>query len=273
MRITTARTGFLLLCFLSLLLLNGCRPGTDTDSRKAGESRKEIEAGVKLLEKGREKPALDAFDRALASAPSEFDACRAVVAILMDAGMYEQSTPYIKRAIAVPPPGRSRSDLVRDRFRDSEMYRALGDAHYQLNKVGEAERAYRQAVRLNRHNSTAYNNWGYMYADLGIKLDAALRLTKRAVELEPRSACFIDSLGWAYYRKGQTGKALELLKKAAWLYPSDPEVRQHLGKAYEAQGDMNSALIEYHKAAILSQDRRTALQPLQSEDRKPREKK
>ena len=246
-----------MLCFLAIVLLHGCKLGTGTDSRKAREFQKGIEAGEKLLEKGRKKAALDALDKALASMPSDFDACAMVVAILMDEEMYEESIPYIRRAIAVPPRGKSRSYLERDRLQDSEMYRALGDAYYHLRKVGPAERAYRQAVRLNRRNATAYNNWGYMYADFGIKLDEALRLAKCAVDLEPGNGCLIDSLGWAYYRKGQTKKALELLKKAAELYPSDADVRYHLGKAYEAQGDMKSAWVEYQKATVLSHSNRS----------------
>jgi len=259
MRISSAWRGLLLFSFLAILLLQGCKLDTGVDSRKAGDFQREIKAGEKFLKNGRKKAALDAFDRALASAPSEFDACATIVAVLTGAEMYEESIPYIRRAIAVPTPGKSRSYLERDRLQDSEMYRALGDAYYHLKRIDRAERAYRRAIRLNRRNATAYNNWGYMYADFGIKLDEAGRLTKRAMDLEPQNGCFIDSLGWAYYRKGQTKKALELLKKAAELYPFDTEVRWHLGKAYETLGDLKSARVEYQKAAVLSNSHRAAL--------------
>ena len=257
MKIIGAWKAFLLLCLLAIVLLHGCKLGTGTDSRKAREFQKEIETGEQLIEKGRKKAALDAFDKALASMPSDFDAFATVIAILMGEEMYEESIPYIKRAIAVPPRGKSRSHLERERLQDSGMYTALGDVYYHLKKVDLAERAYRRAVRLNGRNATVYNNWGYMYADLGIKPDEALRLTKRAVDLDPGNGCFIDSLGWAYYRKGRTKNALELLKKAVELYPSDADVRYHLGKAYEAQGDMKSAWIEYQKATALSPPHRS----------------
>ena len=42
-----------------------------------------------------------------------------------------------------------------------------------------------------------------MLADRGIKLDEALGLIKKAVDLDPANGAYLDSLGWAYFKLGK----------------------------------------------------------------------
>jgi tetratricopeptide (TPR) repeat protein len=48
------------------------------------------------------------------------------------------------------------------------------------------------------------NYLGYMLADKGIKLPEALKLIRKAVELEPMNGAYLDSLGWVYFKLGST---------------------------------------------------------------------
>ena len=48
------------------------------------------------------------------------------------------------------------------------------------------------------------NYLGYMLADKGIRLPEALKLIRKAVELEPMNGAYLDSLGWAYFKLGST---------------------------------------------------------------------
>ena len=52
-------------------------------------------------------------------------------------------------------------------------------------------------------NATALNYLGYMLADRGVKLDEALGMIKKAVDLDPSNGAYLDSLGWAYFRLGK----------------------------------------------------------------------
>jgi len=47
------------------------------------------------------------------------------------------------------------------------------------------------------------------------KLDEAIRLVNKALELEPENGAFLDSLGWAYFRKGDLNEAEKYLTMAA----------------------------------------------------------
>jgi len=238
----------LFICAL-VVSLGGCNPAGGPG---LGRSDAEIRAGAAHLRNGRKTQALRAFDRAVALSPSDVETYMVVTGLLTNEEMYEESITYISRGIARPRPGDSRPDLGISRLWDSELYTTLGDVYYHLNRIAEAEDAYRQAILLNKNNASACNNWGYMYADLGVRLDKSLRLTKHAVDLEPGNGCFVDSVGWAYFQKSDTGNAVKCLRRAVDLRPSDPEIRYHLGRAYEAAGNTEAALLEYRKALKLS---------------------
>lgn len=242
-----------ILLFLALLVfVQGCSSDRTRRARRVSEARREIRAGASLLEKGRREEAVKAFDRALALARSDVDLHAAVAQLLVSEGMCEEGIAYVRRAIELPPAGSGRAALMMDSLRDSELYVLVGDVYSRINRVAEAEGAYRQAVALNEGNAAAYNNWGYMYAERGIRLGEALKLAKRAVELDPRNGCFVDSEGWACFKMGEMRRAVELLKRAAELSPSDAEIRRHLAKAYEAEGDRGAAWVEYEKARKLA---------------------
>ncbi len=46
----------------------------------------------------------------------------------------------------------------------------------------------------------------------------------------------MDSLGWAYFKKGLVEEAIVELEKAIKLMPTDPTIADHLGDAYYKKG-------------------------------------
>lgn len=238
---------FLLVCLAFLVV--GC--STRQEALNSRSSFKQIREGARLLAKGNKPLALKAFDRAVAGS-SDRDVYLAVIGLLVQEDMYRESMPYIRRAIAIPD--------IDGRFRivDSELHTVLGDCSWKVGDFAQAEAAYREAIRLNKDNATAYNDWGYMLAESNQQLDKALELTRKAVALQPRNGMILDSLGWAYFQKGDAVKAVEYLKKAAQLCHSDTEVRFHYARALDAVGDYKTALVEYHKVLKLSPSNTTA---------------
>jgi tetratricopeptide (TPR) repeat protein len=100
------------------------------------------------------------------------------------------------------------------------------------------------------------NYLGYMLADKGIRLPEALKLIRKAVDLEPTNGAYLDSLGWAYFKLGQYEEAEENLRKAVERDQTDPTVHDHLGELYEKTGRIRLAaaqwelsLAEYAKSA------------------------
>ena len=80
-------------------------------------------------------------------------------------------------------------------------------------------------------------------------------MIRKAVEMEPENAAFIDSLGWFYFKKGEHEKALkELLRAAENLKPDDAVVFDHIGDAYLALGKTPEALLYWQKALALEKE-------------------
>jgi len=114
-----------------------------------------------------------------------------------------------------------------------------------------AEAFYKAALALDPDNPLFLNALGYFYADNGIKLDQALKLTIRAVRFAPDDGAIVDSLGWAQYRLRRYAEALETLSRAVQLEPDEAELRYHLAAAHEKRGHRDAARVEATKALIL----------------------
>ncbi len=127
----------------------------------------------------------------------------------------------------------------------------LAAALERAGKEEEAMRLLEECVSDGTEFAEVYNYLGYMYADAGRDLDRAIVLIRKALELDPGNGAYIDSLGWAFYRKGMLEEALGYMKEAAGLLPDDPVVREHLGDVYFSMGAVEKARQAWKKALEL----------------------
>src|SRR5262249_1268252 len=103
------------------------------------------------------------------------------------------------------------SDIVNAKF-----YFNYGATAEQAGLYEKAADLLRKSIALDPANSAeACNYLGYMWADHNTNLDEAETMIKRALELEPNNASYLDSLGWVEFRKGQLDQALSNLLSAA----------------------------------------------------------
>src|SRR5204863_287660 len=104
--------------------------------------------------------------------------------------------------------------------------------------VDRAAELMRESIRLDPSNAAqAYNYLGYMWVDRDMNVEEAGDLIKKALELEPDNAAYRDSLGWYYYKKGESDKALkELLLAAETIKIGDSVVFDHIGDTYQKMG-------------------------------------
>lgn len=96
-------------------------------------------------------------------------------------------------------------------------------------RVADAERALRELLAKDPLDANALNSLGYLLAEHGQRLDEAVELVRRALEVEPGNASFLDSLGWAYYRQGALDLADPPLTEAAAKMPASSVIQDHLG--------------------------------------------
>ncbi len=108
-----------------------------------------------------------------------------------------------------------------------------------------AEQYFRQALDQDPTNAMTLNYLGYMWADKGIKLPEALKMIKKAVDLEPMNGAYLDSLGWVYFKMGEYELAEDNLRQAVNRDQTDPTVHMHLGDLYEKTGRIRLAAAQW----------------------------
>jgi tetratricopeptide (TPR) repeat protein len=109
-----------------------------------------------------------------------------------------------------------------------------------LERMGQPEQAsglFEQILETDPHDAGTANYLGYMWADQGVRLDDALELIQRAVELDPDNVAYIDSLGWVHYRLGNLEEAHIWLERAVQSSEPDGTIFSHFGEILVALGE------------------------------------
>jgi len=119
-------------------------------------------------------------------------------------------------------------------LQSSQAFAALGYVSYAQRKVPESIEALTKALELDPRNANALNSLGFIYAEEKIDLGKALTLCRQAVEVAPRNAAYLDSLGWAYFRLGDFAEARTTFRRALDLAPGNREIAAHMRAAMDA---------------------------------------
>jgi len=130
----------------------------------------------------------------------------------------------------------------------------MGSAQESIGRFDRSVQVFEIIIDLQPQHAPALNYLGYMLADRGIRLNEALNMIERALELDPENGAYIDSYGWVLFKLGRHNQALEQLIKAVTYIDDDPVVLQHLGDAYDAVGDSDNARKYWHKTLELDPD-------------------
>jgi tetratricopeptide (TPR) repeat protein len=140
------------------------------------------------------------------------------------------------------------NDIANARF-----YFNYGATAEQAGLYDKAADLLRKSIALDPANSAeACNYLGYMWADHNMNLDEAETMIKRALEMEPNNASYLDSLGWVEFRKGKFDQALsDLLRAAKTADHDDSVVFEHIGDTYFKLNRISEALESWQKALAL----------------------
>jgi len=112
-------------------------------------------------------------------------------------------------------------------FESAPMYNAMAFAAYAQKRYRQAIEYYEKTLELDNNNATAMNSMGYILADRGFDTMKGLTFCRKAVDIKPRNAAYMDSLGWAHYKCGEITEARSWLQKAIDSAPKEGEIREH----------------------------------------------
>jgi tetratricopeptide (TPR) repeat protein len=148
-----------------------------------------------------------------------------------------------------------------------EIRYLLSNVYSQWKRISQAEAELAECLKIDPENVAVNNDLGYMWADRNKNLAEAEVMIRKAIELDrkarqgafsPRpdagkdfqdNACYVDSLGWVMFRRGQLKAACKELEYATSLPDGDdPAIWDHLGDVYQALGKRQKARSAWRKA-------------------------
>lgn len=125
-------------------------------------------------------------------------------------------------------------------------YFYLAVAQEKMKDYKNATESLKSALIYDKDNASYLNYLGYLYVDMNIHLDDAVKMINSALEQSPHNGAYLDSLGWAYYRQGKFKEAEKFLLKAKYNLIAednvDPVVYDHLGDTYNKLGKKDLAI-------------------------------
>ena len=142
---------------------------------------------------------------------------------------------------------------------DWELYYARAITLERTGSWELAEADFLRALQIVPNEAQVLNYLGYTWVDRGVNLERAFGMIRRAVVLAPDSGFIVDSLGWAYFKRGEFDTAVGHLERAVELDPQDPTINEHLGDAYWRVGRQLEASYQWRRALTLEPDDETRI--------------
>ncbi|MDR3334068.1 MAG: tetratricopeptide repeat protein [Treponema sp.] len=118
--------------------------------------------------------------------------------------------------------------LVENGFESVQLYLVLAYSAHSQRQYEKAVHLYEKALNLDKNNVTAINGLGYILVDTDLDVERGLQFCKIAADRKPQNAAYLDSLGWAYFKHGDTLEAKTWLRRALNLAPQQQEIQKHL---------------------------------------------
>ncbi len=134
----------------------------------------------------------------------------------------------------------------------AELYGTLGDFYYKIGNNKEAFQSYDMSLDINPNNARVLNNYSYYLSVLGTNLSKALKMSTKAVQLEPNNSTYIDTKGWVLFKMERYEEARDVLRNAiAKDTTASAVINEHYGDALYKTGNIENAYIYWLKAKDL----------------------
>lgn len=131
---------------------------------------------------------------------------------------------------------------------DSDLQAALHC--HSAGRFAEAERLYREELRLRPNDAKALHLLGMLCHQTG-RVEEAVALMTRSVAADPAQPDFHNNLAGVLGQQGRPAEAVTHLREALRLRPNHPETRNNLGAALEGLGRLREAETELREALRL----------------------
>jgi tetratricopeptide (TPR) repeat protein len=123
-------------------------------------------------------------------------------------------------------------------------------AHHRAGKLADAERSYREILRIDQGHAGALGLLGALYIQIG-QFDRATTTLEKALQANPANPETLNNLAAALQRQGRITEAIEHYRQALRVRPDYPEAHNNLGNLFLEQGQIAEAIAEFEEALRL----------------------
>jgi len=148
------------------------------------------------------------------------------------------SIPFYERALILNPAS-------------SNTMHNLAILYDSIKQWTKSDSLYQILIKQDTTDAQAYNNYAYSLVERNENLEFALTLSRKAVQLIPESAAYLDTMGWILFAIGNNTKALDFIKQSVEIEDNNAVVLEHLGDVYKANNNIVEAKYYWNKAFIL----------------------
>jgi Tfp pilus assembly protein PilF len=118
----------------------------------------------------------------------------------------------------------------------------------------KSDSLYLDLISTDSADAQAYNNFAYSLVERNDNLELALEMSIIANRLQPKSAPYLDTLGWIYSKLEQYEKALEYIQESYSIDNTNPVILEHLADILKATNQVSKANLIYMQAIEIGGD-------------------
>ncbi len=127
---------------------------------------------------------------------------------------------------------------------------AEGDNYYQSNDFINSDNSFDEALKLDSDNTYILNNYAYYLSIRNFNLELAEKLSRRANELKPNNANYMDTYAWIFFKQKKYPQAFDWLTNALKLSQSY-NIVEHYGDVLFEMNRLDEALLQWSKSKDL----------------------
>ena len=107
----------------------------------------------------------------------------------------------------------------------------------------ESDKLYMELISSDTTDAQAFNNFAYSLVERDKDVEFALELAQNAIRLEPRSAAYLDTIGWIYFKMNEYDEALHYIKESLSIDASNQIIQDHLNQVIKTKAEVKNKKI------------------------------